>query len=92
MILDKYMLVVEVTLFFDDCCVFSVDLPIIPVFSQLPVCLVSDVSLLLFFHSGLSYTILYHISYIRTNAVDRSQQLTVSFCVDIYVMPGCIDI
>ena len=51
MILDKYMLVVEVTLFFDDCCVFSVDLPMIPVFSQLLVCLVSDVSLLLLFAS-----------------------------------------
>ena len=83
MILDKYMLVVEVTLFFDDCCVFSVDLPMIPVFSQLLVCLVSDISLLLFFHSRLSYSILYHISYIRTNAVDRSQQLTVNFCADV---------
>ena len=56
MILDKYMLVVEVTLFFDDCCVFSVDLSTIPVFSQLLVCLVSDVSLLLLFTCWLSYT------------------------------------
>ena len=53
MILDKYMLVVEVTLFFDDCCVLSVDLPMIPVFSQLLVCLVSDVSVLFLFRAQL---------------------------------------
>jgi len=53
------MIFVEATLFFDDCCVcvFSVDLPTTPVFRQLLVC---DVSLLLLFHSQLSY-ILYHV-------------------------------
>ena len=95
MILDKCMLVVEVTLFFDDCCVFSVDLSMIPVFSQLLVCWVCNVSLLLFLYFQLSWIMSYHIIYIHINAVEKSQQLTVSpdfvcvcVCVCVYVMPA----
>ena len=62
-ILDKYMLVVEVTLFFDDCCMFSVDLSMIPVFSQLLVCWVCNVSLLLVFCFQLSWIMSYYIIY-----------------------------
>ena len=92
MILDKYMLVVEVTLFFDDCCVFSVELSTIPVFSQLLVCWVCNVSLLLL--SVFSCHGSCHISYIHINAVEKLQQSTVRpdfVCVYVMQAVGIFD-